>query len=115
VASHLRTELVLDARDMAIRRFHPAEVIHHSDQGTHLRHLDRLRQALPGGRRAAVDGIGPGTATTMPCVRASSPPWSASCWLPVSSTRETKPVERCSNSSRGGRSCTVGTPPLTTY
>jgi len=33
MASHLRTELVLDALEMAIRR-RPAEVIHHSDTGT---------------------------------------------------------------------------------
>jgi putative transposase len=60
MASHLRTELVLDALDMAIRRRRPAQVIHHSDHGTHLRHLDRLRQALPGSRCPAVDGIGRG-------------------------------------------------------
>ena len=58
MASHLRTELVLDALDMAIRRRRPAEVIHHSDHGTHLRHFDRLRQALPRSRCPAVDGIG---------------------------------------------------------
>jgi len=34
MASHLRTELVLDALDMAIRRRRPASVIHHSDQGS---------------------------------------------------------------------------------
>jgi putative transposase len=30
---HLRTELVLDALDMAITRRQPDEIIHHSDQG----------------------------------------------------------------------------------
>jgi putative transposase len=34
MASHLRTELVLDALDMATRRRHPSGVIHHSDQGS---------------------------------------------------------------------------------
>jgi len=65
MATHLRTELVLDALDMAIRRRHPAAVIHHSDQGSQpvldrqVRiHVDRLRQALPGSGRAALHGIG---------------------------------------------------------
>ena len=34
MATHLRTELVLDALKKAIAQRHPEEVIHHSDQGT---------------------------------------------------------------------------------
>lgn len=34
MATHLRTELVLDALNMALRQRRPAAVIHHSDQGT---------------------------------------------------------------------------------
>ena len=34
MASHLRTELVLDALEMAVGQRQPTEVIHHSDQGT---------------------------------------------------------------------------------
>jgi len=33
MAGHLRTELVLEALDMALRRRHPEQVIHHSDHG----------------------------------------------------------------------------------
>lgn len=33
MASHLRTQLVLDALDMALEQRRPAEVIHHSDHG----------------------------------------------------------------------------------
>jgi len=33
MATHLRTELVLDALDLALRRRRPTNVIHHSDQG----------------------------------------------------------------------------------
>jgi putative transposase len=33
MAAHLRTELVMDALDMAVRRRRPRHVIHHSDQG----------------------------------------------------------------------------------
>jgi putative transposase len=31
MANHLRTELVLDALDMAIRQRQPVDVVHHSD------------------------------------------------------------------------------------
>ena len=34
MARHLRTELVLDALDMAVQQRHPHGVIHHSDQGS---------------------------------------------------------------------------------
>jgi putative transposase len=34
MANHLRTELVLDALDMAIGQRRPGDVIHHSDQGS---------------------------------------------------------------------------------
>ena len=34
MASHLRTELVVAALNMALAQRRPAEVIHHSDQGT---------------------------------------------------------------------------------
>ena len=33
MATHLRTELVMDALDMALRQRRPVNVIHHSDQG----------------------------------------------------------------------------------
>jgi len=34
MAAHLRTELVLDALDMAVEQRRPGSVIHHSDQGS---------------------------------------------------------------------------------
>ena len=34
MAPHLRTELVLEALNMALGQRHPAAVIHHSDQGS---------------------------------------------------------------------------------
>ena len=33
MADHLRTDLVMDAFNMAVEQRHPSEVIHHSDQG----------------------------------------------------------------------------------
>lgn len=55
MANHLRTELVLDALDMALYQRKPASVIHHSDRESI--HLDRLRQLLSGSRGAALHGI----------------------------------------------------------
>jgi putative transposase len=48
MATHLRTELVLDALDMAVRQRQPRRVIHHSDQGcqyTSIAFGQRCRQA----------------------------------------------------------------------
>jgi len=36
MANHLRTELVLDALEMAVAQRRPKDVIHHSDQGSQL-------------------------------------------------------------------------------
>ena len=58
MANHLRTQLVLDALDMALWQRRPDGVIHHSDQGS--QHLARLRQAMPGRRRAPLHRIGRG-------------------------------------------------------
>jgi hypothetical protein len=44
MATHLRTELVLEGLNMALWRRRPENVIHHSDQGT--QYVDRLRPAV---------------------------------------------------------------------
>jgi len=54
--SHLRTELVLEALDLALWQRRPDAVIHHSDQGS--QYLDPVRRALPRGRGAPLDGLG---------------------------------------------------------
>ena len=56
MATHLKTELVLDALNMAVTQRRPTNVIHHSDQGCAI-HVARLRAPLSGRRRAAVDGV----------------------------------------------------------
>jgi putative transposase len=56
MANHLRTELILEALNMALQRRRPQDVIHHSDQGCPV-HLDRVRCPLPRGRRAAEHGL----------------------------------------------------------
>jgi hypothetical protein len=65
MANHLRTELVLDALNMALHQRRPTDVIHHSDQGTQggfkrsSQHLDmeakRWLQVDDGDRRAPDD------------------------------------------------------------
>ena len=57
MATHLRTELVLAALDMAIAQRRPTAVIHHSDQGCQYTAIG-FGRAVPRGGRPAVDGIG---------------------------------------------------------
>ncbi len=100
MASHLRKELVLAALNMAIEQRRPHDVIHHSDQGTQYTSIQfgvRCRQA----------GVRPSmallvTATTMPCVRASSPPSTArgSTDAPTGLTK--RPGWTSSSSSKAG-------------
>ena len=85
MATHLRTELVLDALDMALRRRrHPAAVIHLSDQGSQY-------TSIAFGKRCREAGVRPSMGTVGDCgvhpersegithsARASSPPWNAS-------------------------------------
>ena len=52
MATHLRTELVLDAFNMAVTQRRPANVIHHSDQGCQY-------TSLTFGRRCALMGVRP--------------------------------------------------------
>jgi putative transposase len=54
MATHLRTELVLDALDMALARRRPQGVIHHSDQGGQY-------TSLAFGRRCDLMGVRPST------------------------------------------------------
>jgi putative transposase len=56
MATHMRTELVLDALNMALYRRKPKNVIHHSDQGS--QYLDCLWEALQRSRHSSFDGLG---------------------------------------------------------
>jgi putative transposase len=53
--THLRTELVLQALNMAISQRRPKDVIHHSDQGNSI-HVHRLRTPLQARRRPPLHG-----------------------------------------------------------
>ena len=54
--THLRTELVLEALDMALEQRRPESVIHHSDQGRPI-HVLRLREAMRGRRGPPLHGV----------------------------------------------------------
>jgi len=58
MASHLRTELVLDALDMAIRRRRPVEVIHHSDHGTQYTSIAFGKRCREAGVRPSMGSVG---------------------------------------------------------
>ena len=61
MANQLRTQLVLDALDMALWQRRPDGVIHHSDRIAV--HLARLRQAMPG----RLPGVRPSTGSVGDC------------------------------------------------
>ena len=56
--SHLRTELVLAALDMAVAQRRPTEVIHHSDQGCQYTSLAFGRRCREAGVRPSMGSVG---------------------------------------------------------
>lgn len=58
MATHLRTELVLDALDMAIHQRKPASVIHHSDQGTQYTSIAFGQRCKEAGVRPSMGSVG---------------------------------------------------------
>lgn len=56
--THLRTELVLQALDMAVARRRPSKVIHHSDQGTQYTSLAFGQRCREAGIRPSMGSIG---------------------------------------------------------
>lgn len=71
MATHLRTELVLDALEMAIHTRKPKDVIHHSDQGCQYTSIAFGRRCRPAfGHRWDRSA----TATIMRCARVSTRP-----------------------------------------
>jgi putative transposase len=112
MANHLRTELVLEALDMAVWRRRPGNVIHHCDQGcqyTLIAFGSRCRQAgvRPSMGRSAI-------ASTTRCASRSSPRWNANCSIRVGFTPTWRRARRSSISSRGGTTRIVVTRRWTT-
>ena len=58
MASHLRTELVLAALDMALAQRRPTGVIHHSDQGCQYTALAFGRRCRDAGVRRSIGSVG---------------------------------------------------------
>jgi putative transposase len=58
MANHLRTELVLDALDMAIGQRRPRDVIHHSDQGSQYTSLAFGARCHEAGVRPSMGSVG---------------------------------------------------------
>ena len=58
MATHLRTELVLQALQMAIRQRHPQDVIHHSDHGGQYTSLAFGRRCREAGIRPSMGSVG---------------------------------------------------------
>jgi putative transposase len=58
MAMHLRTELVLDALEMAIRQRRPKGVIHHSDHGTQYTSVEFGRRCREAGVRPSMGSVG---------------------------------------------------------
>ena len=112
MATHLRTELVLDALNMAVAQRRPTTVIHHSDQGC----FSTPRSPLASAAARPASGRPWGawaTPTITPSARASSPPSSASCWTAAASRPRPRPAWPSSISSRAGITRTGGIPAWT--
>lgn len=58
MANHLRTELVLDALNMALWQRCPAQVIHHSDQGSQYTSIAFGRRCREAGVRPSMGSVG---------------------------------------------------------
>jgi len=58
MATHLRTELVLEALNMALWQRHPSAVIHHSDQGTQYTSIAFGQRCRESGVRPSMGSVG---------------------------------------------------------
>jgi putative transposase len=58
MATHLRTELVLEALEMALWQRRPTEVIHHSDQGTQYTSIAFGKRCREAGVRPSMGSVG---------------------------------------------------------
>jgi putative transposase len=58
MANHLRTEIVLDALNMALHQRQPSNVIHHSDQGTQYTSISFGRRCKQAGVRPSMGSVG---------------------------------------------------------
>ncbi len=78
MANHLRTELVLDALEMAIGQRRPGDVIHHSDQGSQYTSLAFGGRCREAGVRPSMGSVGDAYDNAM--CESFSPRWNVSFW-----------------------------------
>ncbi len=109
MATHLRTELVLDALNIAIFRRKPGGVIHHSDQGTQY-------TSIAFGLRCREAGIRPSMGSVGDCYdNAMCESFNATLECELLAQHRFKNPRghrsRCSTSSRAGTIRTAGIPP----
>ena len=107
-SSNMKTQLVLDALNMAIYRRRPIDVVHHSDQGTQYTSIafgSRCRKRISAHRWDRS-----GIATIMRCARASTLRWNASCSTSTVFARIRKPSSPSSTSLKDGTTFTAGIP-----
>ena len=103
--SHIRTELVLQALNMALYLRRPQGVIHHSYQGIQSQPMTSASGAVSGvsGRLWGLWAI----AMTMPYARASLPRWSVNSWTAGPSRPTPRRAWPYSITSRAGTTPTV--------
>ena len=112
MASHLRTELVLAALNMALVQRRPAQVIHHSDQGTQYTSIAFGLRCQEMGVRPSMGSVGDcfdnavaeSFFATLECGSSSAPPF----------VRTPQPSWRCLTLSRAGITRIGVTPRLAT-
>ena len=109
--THLRTELVLEALNMALAQRRPAGVIHHSDQGTQYTSIAFGIRCREAGVRPSMGSVGDCFDNAM-CESffATS---NASCSTAAVSTPRPRRAWRSSSSSRAGTIPIAATPPST--
>ena len=100
MATHLRTQIVLDALNMAVAQRRPTSVIHHSDQGSQYTSIEF-------GARCKQANVRPSmgrwlTATTMRCVKVSLQRWNANCSIERGSKRRRRQSWPCLISLKDG-------------
>jgi len=97
----LKTQIVLDAMNMAIGQRRPANVINHSDQGSQYTSIAFGARCKQAGVRPSMGSVGDRAMTTQ-CARVSSPPSNANCSTDASSEQRPRHAWRSSSSSKAG-------------
>ena len=110
MATHLRTELVLDALNMAVTQRRPANVIHHSDQGCQYTSLAFGRRCDLMGVRPSMGSVGDAYDNAM--CESFFATLECDCSIVIASRRRPRPASPSSSTSRAGTTRIVGTPAL---